>query len=125
MQLQGAFKDINAAGLGVVVVTYDPPAVQREFAQRFGIAYPLLSDLQGQTVAGYGVLNIDYAPGDAAYGVAHPGVFVIDRDGVIVDKIFLQSYMQRLDHGALLRRALSSLHGAGMETGQHDDHDFP
>ena len=49
-----------------------------------------------------GILNEEHQPGETAYGIPHPGMIVIDTDGVVVGKLFLESYSQRVD-------ALSSL----------------
>ncbi len=41
----------------MAAISYDPPAVLRDFAQRSGITYPLLSDEDSVTITEYGILN--------------------------------------------------------------------
>lgn len=53
---------------------------QMAFAERFGMAFPLLSDWGGATAEAYGV-RYDVWKGHE--GLAKRSVFVIDRDGVI------------------------------------------
>lgn len=113
MQLQESVDLFRDAGLGIAVVTYDSPALQAAFIRKFHVTYPLLSDVEARTVSGFGVLNQEYEPGDDGYGVPHPGVFVVDAAGSVVDKIFIESYTQRLDHHDLLSLALRRLDEAG------------
>lgn len=97
------------AGLGVVVVTYDPPDLQRAFIERTGAGYPMLSDIDTETFSALGILNQDYQPGDGGYGIPYPGVLVIDPSGTIRAKIFVEGYDTRVDAGntlALARQVL-------------------
>ena len=56
-----------------------------------------------------GVLNEQYEPGEPAYGIPHPGVFVVDTDNQIVGKIFIESFRERVDGPGTLRYALEVL----------------
>ena len=56
-----------------------------------------------------GVLNDRYAVGEPAYGVPHPGVFVVNLDNQIVGKIFIESFRERVDGEGTLRYALEVL----------------
>jgi peroxiredoxin len=109
VQLQGHLAQFEAAGLGVAVLTYDAPLLQRRFIDRFSIAYPMLSDIDATSVVNLGVLNTDYQRGDASYGIPYPGVFVIDPAGTIVGKIFVAGYTTRVDADGDLKYALSVL----------------
>ena len=44
MELQRRTTELAAQGLGLAVITYDPPAVLKRFADEHHITYPLLSD---------------------------------------------------------------------------------
>ena len=79
------------------MVTYDAPALQQQFVEAGGITYPFISDIDAATILALGVLNEGYEPGDDAYGIPHPGVFVLNRDREIVGKIFIESYRERVD----------------------------
>ena len=43
------------------------------------------------------ILNEQYEPGDLAYGIPHPGVFVVDPEMNIAGKIFVEDYRVRVD----------------------------
>lgn len=109
VQLQDHIEDFRAAGLGVVGMTYDAPAAVQAFADRHGLDYPLLADVEATTVQALGILNTEYQPGDSAYGIPYPGVFVADRSGVIRAKIFVEPYSIRVDGAGVLRAARAAL----------------
>ncbi len=82
------------------------------FAEKNGITYPLLSDEGSKVIAELGLLNRHLAEQSAFYGVQlaprhqgtpYPGVFVLDEQGVIVEKRFYQSYRERETGAGLLR----------------------
>lgn len=110
MQLQEHLARFREAGLEVVVLTYDAPEAQRRFVESRGIEYPLLSDVDAASVTALGILNTEYEPGHSAFGIPHPGVFVLDGELVIRDKLFIEGYQTRVDAEGVLaaaRRALS------------------
>ena len=109
IQLQEYKADFDAAGIGMVAITYDDPALQQVFVDKFGIQYPLLHDVDTLTFKTLGILNEDYAPGESAYGIPHPGMIVIDRNGIIVGKQFLEAYSVRVDSAAALDYAVQVL----------------
>lgn len=109
MQLQGEIGKFDAAGLGVVLITYDSPQLQQAFIEKHGIGYPVLSDVGAQTVQALGILNEEYAPGDSAYGIPHPGVFVVAPDNTIVGKVFVKAFAERVSADGVLAAATEAL----------------
>ena len=105
MQLQGQLKDFTDAGIGVAALTYDAPVLQRKFIDKFSVTYPLLSDIDATSITNLGILNTDYKPGDANYGIPYPGVFVLDPAGNIVGKIFVEGYSTRVSADGVLAYA--------------------
>jgi peroxiredoxin len=91
------------------VITYDAPDLQRAFIDASNIDYPLISDVDAATMIALGILNEAYAPGEDAYGIPHPGVFVVNPEHEIVGKIFIESYRERVDAEGTLRYALEVL----------------
>ena len=77
----------------MVAITYDAPELQRAFIEAGGITYPFLSDIDAATMIALGILNEEYSPGERAYGIPHPGVFVVNPQGEIVGKIFVDKGM--------------------------------
>jgi hypothetical protein len=76
-------------------MSYDSPAVLKDFATRRGITFPLLSDPDSAVIRRFGLLNPEYPPGDRAHGVPYPGAFVADAEGIIREKHFAQAYTER------------------------------
>jgi peroxiredoxin len=101
--LQRDLKSIEEAGVQVVGISYDEPAVLKRFSDKAKITFPLLSDPGSKTIEDYHILN-EAAKGKAE-GVPHPGTFVLDKKGVIRAKIFLEGYRDRHTTDALVKAA--------------------
>ena len=71
------------------------------FADKRKITFPLLSDPGSKTITAYSVLNTD-AKGRTE-GIPFPGTMVIDRNGVIRAKLFLEGYRVRHTSAALIK----------------------
>ncbi len=102
IQLQQHRAEFEAAGIGLVAMTYDPPQLQQAFSDRHGITIALLSDTDGLSFKTLGILNEQYRRGDPEYGIPHPGMIVIDPQGVVAGKLFLEDYSVRVDAAAAL-----------------------
>jgi peroxiredoxin len=109
IQLQNHAAAFAAAGIGLVAITYDEPRLQQAFIDKFGITIPVLSDLNALSFKTLGILNEDYQPGDSRYGIPHPGMIVVDPDGEVVGKLFLEAYSSRVDSQAALAFAKQAL----------------
>ena len=54
-----------------------------------GVEFTLLSDVDSAVIEQYGVLNTIVQPTDVPfYGIPFPGFFLVNEEGVIVDKLF-------------------------------------
>ncbi len=109
VQLQEHKADFDKAGIGLVAITYDTPEEQKTFADAQGITIPLLSDIDAMSFKTLGILNEQYEEGDMQYGIPHPGMIVIDPQGKIVGKLFLEAYSTRVDSAAALAFAKTAL----------------
>lgn len=109
IQLQENKAGFDAAGIGMVAITYDEPTVQQAFIDKYEISIPVLSDINALSFKTLGILNADYAPGDFQYGIPHPGIIIIDSKGRVVGKLFLEDYSARVDSAAALAFARSAL----------------
>ncbi len=107
--MQNHVEAYEAAGVGIVVVTYDTPELQQAFVDAGDITYPFISDIDAATMIALGVLNEQNEPGEPSYGIPHPGVFVVNLDNEIVGKIFIDSFRERVDGEGTLRYALEVL----------------
>ena len=109
---------LDAAGVALFALSYDPVATLRAFADKHGIGYPLLSDEGSHVIRRLGLINERVQEDHAAYGIKpdprhtnlpYPGVFVLDASGVIVAKRFHESYRERDGGAALLAQTLGLL----------------
>jgi peroxiredoxin len=89
VELQVNLKRIEAAGITLVAISYDPVDALKEFAGRSKIAYPLLSDVGSKTIDAYGIRDPD---GD---GIPLPGTYLIDREGIVRARLFQSGYTTR------------------------------
>ncbi len=82
-------------GYGVCSISYDPADVLREFADRRGITYPMLSDPDSAIIRAFGLFNEEIEPGTRDYGVPHPAIFFVDRTGRVIRKYMEERYYHR------------------------------
>ena len=101
--MQRDLKAFDDAGVQVVGISYDNPAVLKKFSDGAKITFPLLSDPESKTIDAYHIRN-EAAKGRAE-GVPNPGTFVVDREGVIRAKLFLEGYRDRHTTEALVEAA--------------------
>jgi peroxiredoxin len=101
--LQRDLKSIEEAGVQLVGISYDEPTALKKFSDKAKIAFPLLSDPGSKTIEDYHILN-EAAKGKAE-GVPYPGTFIVDKEGVIRAKIFLEGYRDRHTTDALIEAA--------------------
>lgn len=93
-------------GINVAAVTYDPFEFLKEVELDEGIEFTLLQDVEMRHVNAFGILNnTDYEPGDRAWGVPYPGIFLIDPDGIIRFKFAEEGYRIRPDFADVLEAA--------------------
>jgi hypothetical protein len=108
VELQRRYPEITRQGLGLVAISYDPPDTLKRFADSRGITFPLLSDSGSTLIRAFGILNETEKPGGRAYGIPHPGTFIVDRKGVVVSRFFEDAYQERYTVSAMLPMASSA-----------------
>lgn len=115
MQLQQTYANLTARNIGLVAISYDPPATLKAFAEQRGITFPLLSDSGSATIRTYGILNTE-ATGRLA-GIPYPGTFVLDAKGIVRERAFEEAYQERASAASLVARtAASAAAGTRSET---------
>ncbi|MCB1672417.1 MAG: redoxin domain-containing protein [Pseudomonadales bacterium] len=106
MQLIEIQDQFPAMGINIAAMTYDPFEFLKEVELDEGVEFPLLQDIDRKHVTAFGILNTtDYEPGNRAWGVPYPGIFLIDPDGVIRYKFAEESYRVRPDFADVLEAA--------------------
>ena len=102
IEISGEFK---AMGINIATMTYDSIDTLKIVEENQGIEFPLLHDEGITYVNALGILNEDYDPGSRAYGVPHPGIFLLDPNGVIQAKFAEEGYRARPDFDDVLEAA--------------------
>jgi peroxiredoxin len=121
LDLQSRIPELEAAGLGLAVITYDSTDVMADFAGRRGITFPLLSDPGSATIKAYGLLNTTMDETSSNYGIPFPGTLVLDSEGVVTDRFFEEAYQERTTVSSMMLAldASSPPFGASRITTDH------
>ena len=101
-KISDQFKDV---GVNIAAMTYDSVEMLKSVEEDEGIEFTLLKDTDISHVNALGILNEDYEPGSRAYGVPHPGIFIITADGVISAKFAEEGFRARPDFDNVLEAA--------------------
>jgi peroxiredoxin len=128
VELQDRLDELRADGLGVAAISYDPPDVLADFAERRGISFSLLSDDDSATIAAFGLLNTVaeeglgpngddptvkadveryvslLGPSPRIVGTPFPGTFLIDRQGRVTARFFEEFYRERNTTASIMLR---------------------
>ena len=115
MELQQNLEKLRERGLGLAAVSYDSAAVLKDFAERKGITYPLLSDADSQVIRSYGLLNESVAKDSPQFGIPYPGTFILDKGGVVTQKYFESDFRQRYTASEILVRQYGEAAGAASQ----------
>jgi len=95
MDLNGGVAELEKRGYRLAGISYEPPAVDAEFIGKRGLKYPLLSDPKSEIIDRYKLRDPQYPPGNFAYGVPRPIIFILDKNGVIKAKLYEDTYTKR------------------------------
>ncbi len=87
--------EIEKRGYGVAALSYDSPEILAAFTAKRNIAYTLLSDPKSEVIDLYKLRDPQYPPGNRAYGVPRPIIFVLDPNGIIKAKLYEESFKDR------------------------------
>jgi peroxiredoxin len=107
IQLQAAKDRFEKQGLKVAGISYDNVEILKYFSGRRKIEFPLLSDPYSKIIRMYQVLNTEGVGPNA--GMARPGYFYIDTEGMIREKFFEAKYRERLTGNTLLSKLFPEL----------------
>ena len=102
MELQSRYTDIQAQGLGLVVITYDSLETLSTFSEARGIRFPMLSDEGSAVIQEYDLLNREQQPGRRTYGTPYPGTFILNTEGRVTARFFEQAYQERFTVSSIM-----------------------
>ncbi len=128
VQLQQVAEELAANGLALYAISNDPVEILAEFAADNGITYSLLSDADSAVIKSFGIMNQLIEPDEGRsmrwHGIAYPGTYFLDADGVVTDKDFHRHHARRSSGATVLARALGrpvELDGDVVETAANDE----
>jgi len=97
----------------LIAISVDRPDVSKNFAEKIAsdgkgrVNFPILSDPDHKIIDAYGLRDPAYE-GQKVYGIPHPAVYVIDKQGKVVWAKIESDYKQRPTNEEI-RAALDSL----------------
>lgn len=97
-------EDFRRRGLGIAAISHDTGEILREFAATKHITIPLLSDVDSRAIRAFGIMNHNVPESSPDYGMAFPGQYVVDADGVVVSKYFEDNHRERVTMETILVR---------------------
>ena len=100
---------VEKNGVRIAAVSYDSQDVLKEFAEKHGIGYPLLSDQDSAVIRRFGIFNANIAPELRAHGVPHPVNYLIAPDGIVIRKYFVPNYQHRVTASAVVLREFGAV----------------
>ncbi len=86
---------IEDEGYNIVVLSHDDPSKLARFTRKYDFPYPMISDLSSEIIQAFDLLNKGYLKGTSYYGVAHPAIYVVAPDGLILRKLFNDDFKVR------------------------------
>lgn len=107
MQLQNAKQRFESQGLKLAAISYDSPAILKDFAERHKIEFPLLADPNSEVIRSFNVPNAE-AKG-MTKGMAYPGYFYTDSSGIIREKYFEARYTNRFTANNVIEKLFPEL----------------
>jgi peroxiredoxin len=87
--------DLDARGFKLAALSYDSVEKLAKFARSNKIAYTLLSDPRSSVIDAFGLRNLEVAGNKRFDGIPHPAIYIIAADGMILDKLYEESYRKR------------------------------
>ena len=103
--MQKDLKTIEDAGVRVVGISYDSVDVLKKFTDKQNITFPLLSDPDSKVITAYALRNKEVAGKKDFDGIPYPGTLLVDKDGVIRAKLFVDGYRERHSTEELVKAA--------------------
>lgn len=78
---QQRLPDFESRGIRVVAISVDPPSINRDYRQKLGVTFPLLSDEKAEVARRYDLLHAGGSPGNT--DIARPAEFLLDATGTV------------------------------------------
>jgi peroxiredoxin len=86
-------------------MTYDKQADALKFHTQNSLNVSILQDVNVKHVTAFGILNNKYEPDHWAFGIPLPGIFLVNKNGLIVGKFSEEDYRERPNLNLVLEAA--------------------
>ena len=80
--LQGIAEDVRDKGYTLTAVSYDTPEIQKEFAEKNGLTYTMLSDKDSKMIDAFGIRDRK-GVGSKYEGYPYASIYILDPSGTI------------------------------------------
>jgi len=105
VQLSEYAPKFASLGINLITVTYDDQVDAKKFHTRSNLGFPVAKDQNSTLIKALGILNTGPQPGDSAYGIPYPGMFLVDSQGIIRGKFAEQSFRDRPNYDLIVNEA--------------------
>jgi peroxiredoxin len=106
VELQENLDAFKENGIRICAISYDPVEVLKDFSNKHGISYPLLSDTQSEVIRKFGILNTLVPEDHNWYGVPFPGTYITDKNGNVTETSFYANHGVRDSIPRMISQAL-------------------
>lgn len=112
---------MRETGYNVASVSYDPVETLHRFAALNQIEYPMLSDQGSVVIKRFGIMNPNFPPDHAAYGVPFPVDYLVAPDATVIDRMFVPDYRYRPSPSEILLNSYGKILGKGIAESATDE----
>ena len=95
IDINGGAAEIEKRGYHIAGLSYDSPEILQAFTTKRNLTYTLLSDPKSEIIDRYNLRDPQYPPGNHAYGVPRPIIFILDPQAVIKAKLYGETFKIR------------------------------
>lgn len=104
MELENLKDEYSKQGLGICAISRDTREILSAFAKRANITFPLLADIDHKVIEAFGIINQSIPTDHRRYGVPLPGQYIVGPGQVVVERIFVENYWERVTQESVLIR---------------------
>jgi len=116
VQLEASLDQFTDNGLGVVTISYDSVDILKSFADRMGgFRYSTLADPDSEIIEAFGIRNPNPEAGSRTDGMAFPGTYIVNADGIVQEKFFEDSHRIRTTAETILMKTFGADGGRRIE----------
>lgn len=91
VEVNGQAAAFEKRGYNPIFISYDKPDIQKNFSDKWKFTVPILSDNETEVIQAFGILNESTSKDSPLYGYPHPIVFIVDNDGIIRSKLYIEN----------------------------------